>query len=81
MQIPTRISKKYVDEFFIDLNSLRPSIQFTVEIEKDGCLSLLVTFVPRNLDGSLDISVYHKGTHTDRYFIFYSHPPNHVNNA
>ena len=45
------------------------------------CLPFLDTLVKRKADGSLDISVYCKDTHTDRYLDFYSCHPNHVKNG
>ena len=60
------------------LNSVRPSIQFTVEVEKDGLLLFLDRLIKRKSDGSLDITVYRKTTHTDRYLHFNSHHPPHV---
>ena len=46
------------------LNSIEPSVQFTVERETDGKLSFLNTCV-----------VYRKPTHTDKYPSFNSHHP------
>ena len=67
-----------VDELLSHINSIRPSIKFTVEVEKDGCLPFLDTLLTRNHDGSLAITVYRKPTHTDRYLHFNSHHPTHV---
>ena len=43
---------------------------FTVEQEVDGKLPFLDTLLHRKNDGFLDISIYRKPTHTDRYQIF-----------
>ena len=48
---------------FGHLNSVDPSIQFTVERGKDRRLSFL------------DLNVYRKPTHTDKYLAFDSHHP------
>ena len=60
------------------LNSVRPSIQFTFELEKDGSLPFLNTLLRRKKDGTLNITVYRKTTHTDLYLNFKSHHPIHV---
>ena len=50
----------------------------TVEVEKDGGLPFLDILLQRREDGSLDVTVYRKPTHTDRYLDFRSHHPSHV---
>ena len=73
------IVKKDATEGLLDhLNSVRPSIQLTVEVEKNGMLPFLDTLLRKREDGSLDITVYRKPTHTDRYLDFQSHHPPHV---
>ena len=72
------ITKTEVKGFLSHLNSLRPTITFTAEKEVDGKLPFLDTLLHRKNDGSLDISVYRKPTHTDRYLNFSSHHPRHV---
>ena len=58
------------------LNGVRPEIQFTMESEKDGIkLPFLDCNVTRQENGELTVSVYRKGTHTDRYLNFNSHNP------
>ena len=47
-------------------------IQFTLEKEENGTLPFLDVHLSRNTDGMMEISVYHKQTHTDRYFDFLS---------
>ena len=72
-----RIWKRYVDETFCilrkgtvekllnHLKSLRPTIQFTVEVERDGSLLFMDILLRRKDDGSLDGMVCRKPTHTD----------------
>ena len=67
-----------VDEYLDHHNSVCPPIQFTVEQEKEGVLPFLDTCIYRKEDGSLDITVYRKPTHMDRYLHFNSHHPQHV---
>ena len=90
--VPTspRLWKRYVDDTFCilrngstkellhHLNGVRPTIKFTVEQEEDGTLPFLDTLLRRREDGSLDVSVYRKPTHTDQYLHFESHHPTHV---
>ena len=72
------VKKGTVEALLGHLNSVRPSIKFTVEVEKDGTLPFLDTLLQRKGDGSLDVTVYRKPTHTDRYLDFQSHHPPHV---
>ena len=79
--------KRYVDDTFTalpqgqiqlfhdNLNSIEPTIQFTIETEVKGTLPFLDTRVTRHADGSLTTSVFRKSTHTDRYLNFDSHHP------
>ena len=55
-----------VAPFLAFLNSLRPSIRFTVEMEVDGSISFLDMSITRVCD-RLSFSVFRKPTHTDRY--------------
>ena len=69
------IPKSGVNEFFEHINSQNAHIKFTSEQEEDGHLAFLDTCISRNPDGSLDISIYRKPTHTDQYLHFDSHHP------
>ena len=57
------------------LNSIEPSIQFTVERETDGKLPFFeyLQYVQRTTDGKLETVVYRKPTHSDKYLSFNSH--------
>ena len=72
------VKKGTVEGLLSHLNSVRPSIRFTVEEEREGSLPFLDTLLQRRDDGSLDVTVYRKPTHTYRYLDFQSHHPSHV---
>ena len=62
-----------MEELPTHLNSVRPSITFTVEMEKDRSLPLFDTCYRGGIRAS--VSVYRKLMHTDRYLDFHSHHP------
>ena len=77
---PPRVLKRYVDDtlvvqqqkhqqqFLQHINTVDPSIQFTVEEAKDdGSIPFLDTIIRPEEDGSFTIGVYRKPTHTDLY--------------
>ena len=64
-----------VNDLFVHLNSIEPSIQFTCEIEKDCHLPYLDTLLKHKLDGTISTRVYRKPTHTESYLDFSSHQP------
>ena len=66
------LRKGSTKELLSHLNGIRPTIKFTVEQEEDGALPFLDMLLRRRGDGSLDVSVYRKPTHTDRYLHFES---------
>ena len=72
------LQKTAVDEVLQHLNSISPTIKFTVEQEKDGRLPFLDALVFRKVDGSIEIGVYRKPTHTDHHLSYKSHHPLHV---
>ncbi|XP_022110791.1 uncharacterized protein LOC110990219 [Acanthaster planci] len=63
------------------LNSLKPSIQFTIENEQDNSIAFLDTMVHREPDSGLTSTIYRKPTHTDQYLAFDSHHPMSVKRA
>ena len=58
------------------LNSIDPNIQFTFELEdtEGQGLPFLDTITTRS-DMQIQVNVYRKPTHTDRYLDFHSHYP------
>ncbi|MCP3662317.1 MAG: hypothetical protein GY696_07440, partial [Gammaproteobacteria bacterium] len=79
--IYVRLRKKIFDRIngTVDrLNSIHPSIQFTVELESDGVLpSLDVSCRATNKrNGTYETSVYKKPTHTNQYVNWESAHPN-----
>ena len=58
--------QEQVSNFLMFLNSLRESIQFTLEVEESGRLPFLDLLI-KKVGGRLMFTVYRKPTHTDRY--------------
>ena len=70
-----KISKKICPESFKTfLNSIEPTIQFTLEMEKDRVLNFAYLCI-RRLDNSFIMKVYRKETHTNRYINWKSNEP------
>ena len=65
-----KIHEYFVSEFAEHLNSIDENIKFTTEPETKGKLSFLDSCTTLNDDGSLDLTVYWKPTHTDQYLNF-----------
>ena len=67
-----------VREFYSFINTVEPSIKFTMEKEVDGSIAFLDVLIQRTNNGRPDFSVYRKPTHTGKYLDFTSyHPPCH----
>ena len=62
------------DEFFAVLNSLHPSLKFTIEKEEDGVLPFLDFKIEKN-DGAFLTSLYRKPSFVDRYTRWHSFRP------
>ena len=73
--IISAVSGNEAERLLPHLNSVQPSIQFTIERENDRRLSFLDLNVCRPHRGNLETSVYRKPTHTDKYLAFDSHHP------
>ena len=71
------ITDEHVNSLLDHLNKERHTIKFTMEKESRN-LPFLDTLLERREDRRLDISVYRKPTHTDRYLQYSSHHPTHV---
>ena len=69
------VSGNEAERLLSHLNSVEPSIQFTLEREKDRHLPFLDLNVYRGEQGNLETSIYRKPTHTDKYLAFDSHHP------
>ena len=60
--------ESHKEEFLHHINTVDPSIQFTVEEAKeDGSIPFLDTTVRPEADGTFTVGVYRKPTHTDPY--------------
>ena len=71
--IISAVSGNEAERLLSHLNSVEPSIRFTIEREKDRHLPSLDLNVSRGVQGNLETSVYRKPTHTDKYLAFDSH--------
>ena len=69
----TVVPKDRVQDLLQHLNGIKESINFTVEVESEGCIPFLDVLIARQPDGSISTSVYRKGTHADKYLDFDSH--------
>ena len=91
---PHRIWKRHVDDTFViqhhshkeefqhHINTVDPSIQFTVEEAKeDGSIPFLDTIITPEADGTFTIGVYRKPTHTDLLLKPYTQSTHHLLNS
>ena len=66
------LDKVAVDKFFTHWNQIQFSIKFTMEGEKDYCISFSDISITRDHTGTLDTNIYQKPTHSKRYLNFKS---------
>ena len=71
----TAVPEERVSELLDHLNSIKDSINFTVEVEKDNQIPFLDILLTHEADGSINTAVYRKPTHTDKYLDYQSHHP------
>ena len=65
-------------QFFLDsINSLAPSINFTIEWEEHNSLPFLDVTVHRNLS-HFQFSIYRKPTHSGMFLHYFSYQPEHI---
>jgi hypothetical protein len=64
-------------QFFDHINSIRPSIQFTMQTEVDNKIPFLDVLVIRK-QSAITTTVYRKPSHTGRYLNFHLNRPPHV---
>ncbi|KXJ26268.1 hypothetical protein AC249_AIPGENE358 [Exaiptasia diaphana] len=69
------IKKADVGSFHKHLKEQEDNMTFTVERYSDGGLPFLDCLNLVKEDGTIDVNVYRKKTHTDRYLDFHSHHP------
>jgi hypothetical protein len=67
----------HLQEEFYHVNSIRPTIQFTMETEANNNIPFLDVHVIRK-QSAIITTVYRKPRHTDRYLNFHSNHPPHV---
>ncbi|XP_071053515.1 uncharacterized protein [Onthophagus taurus] len=65
--------QKRLQEFLDHLNSQHPMIKFTMETETAKKLPFLDVLVTRTTNGDIELGVYRKKTHTNRYLQACSH--------
>jgi hypothetical protein len=74
-------------QHFVDaINSLHPSIRFTIEVSKSETINGIIVQVLNFLDiriilhpsGKIETDIYYKPTNSHDYLSYYSHHPNHT---
>ena len=62
------IKRSCVGEFHDHLDNISSFIKFTYELEMESRLPILDVLVTRRHNGAFVTTIYHKPTHTNRYF-------------
>ena len=70
-----KIKTAHAQEFTDHLNNIDPDIKFTTEAEESRSLAFLDTLTVVKPDGTIDVKIYRKPTHTDQYLHFGSNHP------
>ena len=69
------LEREHVQLLLGHLNSLRPSIQFTIEMKEDRCIPFLDTFLLRKEDGSINMHCFEEAyTHRSISALFFPRP-------
>ena len=63
----TALPANSLQRFLDHLNSVKPSIRFTVEVESDSKLPFLDVLLQHDPDGSISMTAYWKPMHMNRY--------------
>ncbi len=74
-------NRQSLNMFLEHLNSLRPTIKFTMEVESNHQLPFLDVMVECTNSNSIITKVYRKPTHTDRYLNYRSYHSHSVKNG
>ena len=72
------LQKQHVDKFHFHLNLINQNIQFTIEMPSPTEHGQQISFLDTVLiieNRSVEIDVYRKSTHTNKYLLFSSHNP------
>lgn len=67
------LKEEDINEVLDHMNSLYPSIQFTIEKEKNGCIPFLDIEIKRKENGQIKFGIYRKPTNTKRFITSDSH--------
>ena len=73
------LRKNDIEQFHTHLNTINKNIQFTIELPSESncgeAISFLDTHITILKNRTIEVSVYRKDTHTNKYISFHSHNP------